>query len=103
MMRTEPRPRLEELVVGADYLLYDNPLLYELMLPDPDFDSARWIAAVAARFGGARTILDVGCGLWANSLTQSRRSTARSSTTTRTRPSSPLCATSRGILYRAAC
>ena len=62
-MRTDARPRIEELLVGADYLLYDNPVLYELMFPDPHFDSARWVAAVAARFGGARRILDVGCGL----------------------------------------
>lgn len=46
----------------SENLLTDNPGLYERQFPDPDHVAARFAHDVVTRFGGGRTLLDVGCG-----------------------------------------
>lgn len=51
------------LVVETNNLLTDNPELYDLMFPDPDFETARFVDALLRRYGAGSRVLDVGCGL----------------------------------------
>lgn len=51
------------LIVETNNFLTDNPELYDLMFPDPDFETARFVNAMLRRYGAGRRVLDVGCGL----------------------------------------
>ncbi|GGK90048.1 methyltransferase type 11 [Planomonospora parontospora subsp. parontospora] len=42
--------------------LTDNPALYEAQFPDPEHRAARFLDEQVRRFGGGRSLLDVGCG-----------------------------------------
>ena len=51
------------LIVETNNLLTDNPELYDLMFPDPDFETARFVEAMLRRYGAGTRVLDVGSGL----------------------------------------
>jgi SAM-dependent methyltransferase len=43
-------------------LIAKNFEVQEQFYPEPDFETARFVNAMLTRFGGARSVLDVGCG-----------------------------------------
>ncbi|SHF06466.1 class I SAM-dependent DNA methyltransferase [Streptoalloteichus hindustanus] len=51
-----------EPAIVSQNLLTDNPELYEHQFPDPDHRAARFVHDVLRRFGGGKSIVDIGCG-----------------------------------------
>ncbi|GAA2789813.1 class I SAM-dependent methyltransferase [Saccharopolyspora taberi] len=48
--------------IHSSNFLTDNPALYEQQFPDPEHLAARFVVDLVGRFGGGKSVLDVGCG-----------------------------------------